>query len=535
MRILLSSPITPYPSFKGGRDSLHHNYSNTTYGQDIFAIPLYTHFLGLHLIAQNISAKTTLLENPSAKDFAQEVQKQYDIVGIYFVIPFFSKALEMCKIVHKYSSQSKIALGGPGVQCLSHPTGKEEELSGLVNYVCRGEGISFLRKLLGETEDRPVTQDLPLGTVVPFRCKFFSRYSLAIISALGCTNSCEFCSTSSFFGHRRIQLATPRELLEIIRSYIERYNISSARILDDNLLENKKYVKELAYLMRNDPLCQERKFKYSTFANLSTIVKYEPEELVEYGVSGLLIGVESKFVSKLYPNIKKKLENIDIKEVFQNLQDHGIFVEGSMILGWDFHDKQNIVEDIEFYVSLRATLDQIVCLIAVPETKLWEMFKREGRLSDKISWDDGGFYTMWHNYKNFGNEELWRYEDYALRKSFETWGPSYLRLFDVHMRGYRKFKYHHDPFFRRIAESHKEGCKTLYPLLLCIKMFAPSERVKRITENLEESFIQEFGTPAIKEKLQSLAVALIASFRKVENKLIKEDTFQPKCKIYHYN
>ena len=196
MRILLSSPITPYPSFKGGRDSLHHNYSNTTYGQDIFAIPLYTHFLGLHLIAQNISAKTTLLENPSAKDFAQEVQKQYDIVGIYFVIPFFSKALEMCKIVHKYSSQSKIALGGPGVQCLSHPTGKEEELSGLVNYVCRGEGISFLRKLLGETEDRPVTQDLPLGTVVPFRCKFFSRYSLAIISALGCTNSCEFCSTS---------------------------------------------------------------------------------------------------------------------------------------------------------------------------------------------------------------------------------------------------------------------------------------------------------------------------------------------------
>ncbi|MDH5203885.1 MAG: hypothetical protein OEW69_11615 [Nitrospirota bacterium] len=193
------------------------------------------------------------------------------------------------------------------------------------------------------------------------------------------------------------------------------------------------------------------------------------------------------------------------------------------------------MEDIEFYVSLRATLDQIVCLIAVPETKLWEMFKREGRLSDKISWDDGGFYTMWHNYKNFGNEELWRYEDYALRKSFETWGPSYLRLFDVHMRGYRKFKYHHDPFFRRIAESHKEGCKTLYPLLLCIKMFAPSERVKRITENLEESFIQEFGTPAIKEKLQSLAVALIASFRKVENKLIKEDTFQPKCKIYHYN
>ena len=53
MRILLSSPFKPYPCFKNGRDNLHLNYANTTYGQDIFSIPTRMHSYGLHLIAQN--------------------------------------------------------------------------------------------------------------------------------------------------------------------------------------------------------------------------------------------------------------------------------------------------------------------------------------------------------------------------------------------------------------------------------------------------------------------------------------------------
>ncbi|MFX0138809.1 MAG: hypothetical protein ACFFDN_34530, partial [Candidatus Hodarchaeota archaeon] len=213
---MLSSPMTPYPPFRDGRDNLHHNYANTTYGQDIFAIPTMTHFYGLHLIAQNIPEKTTVLENPSPKLFIKEIKNKYDMVGFYFVIPFFSKVLEMCKIVRNLSPNSKIILGGPGVQCFSHSTGKEEELLELVDHVCRGEGVRFFRELLGEDIHQPVVQDLPLGGIIPFRCKFLRRYSPTLISALGCTNSCEFCAASSFFGHRRIQLADPFELFKAI-------------------------------------------------------------------------------------------------------------------------------------------------------------------------------------------------------------------------------------------------------------------------------------------------------------------------------
>lgn len=536
MKILLSSPMKPFPSFKNGRDNLHHNYGNTTYGQDIFAIPTITHFHGLHLIAQNINAETTVLENPTEKIFIKELQNGYDVIGIYFVIPFFLKVLEMCHIARKLSPDSKILLGGPGVQCFSYSTGREDELLELVDGICRGEGVQFFRALLKEDVHRPIIQDLPLGGVMPFRCRFLRTYSPTLISTLGCTNSCEFCASSSFFGNRRIQLADPAQLFEAIKNYLIKYNnISSARLLDDNLLLDKEYVKELGHFIRNDPLCQERNFSYSTFANISAIDQYDCEELLMNGVNGLLIGVESKFVDRLSRNVKRKLKGKDLPKIFRTLTDFGICTEGSMILGWDFHDPENIFEDIEFYISLHATFDQIVCLIPVPETKLWNELKKEGRLSKDILWEDCGFYSKWHKFKNFDHEQLWKYEDLALHKAYTTWGPSYLRLFEVHLKGYQKLKDHKNPFLRRKAVDYKKSCKTLYPLLDAIKMFSPSTRVTNISTELKKGYIDEFGKPDTGQKLKSLGVDMITIYRKIQNKIIREDTFQPKCEIYRYN
>jgi radical SAM superfamily enzyme YgiQ (UPF0313 family) len=527
--------MTPFPSFKNGRDNLHHNYGNTTYGQDIFAIPTITHFYGLHLIAQNIGAETTILENPSEKIFNEELHKGYDIVGIYFVIPFFLKVLEMCRIARKLSPNSKILLGGPGVQCFSHSTGREDELLELVDGICRGEGVQFFRELLKEDVHRPIQQDLPLGGVMPFRCRFLRTYSPTLISVLGCTNSCEFCASSSFYGNRRIQLADPAQLFAALKNYMIKYNISSARILDENLLLDKDYVQELGHYIRNDPLCQERNFSYSTFANISAIDRYDCEELLMNGINGLLIGVESKFVDRLSKNVKRKLEGKDLPKIFRTLTDHGINTEGSMILGWDFHDPENILEDIEFYVSLHATFDQIVCLVPVPETKLWNELKEQGRLSEDISWEDFGFYAKWYRHKNFDHEQLWKYEDLALHKTYTTWGPSYLRLFEVHLKGYRKLKDHTNPFLRRRADAYKDSCKKLYPVLDAVKMFSPSTRVANIVTELKKSYFDEFGKSDTVQKLKSLGVDMIAIYRKTEKKIRKEDTFQPKCEIYRYN
>jgi len=327
----LSSPIKPYPSFKDGRDNLHFNYANTTYGQDIFSIPTRMHSHGLHLIAQNIRPPVTVLENPTERIFTREIQSGYDIVGITFVLPFFSKVLEMARIVRAHSPRTRIVLGGPGVQCFSHATGKEADLLAMADDVCRGDGIAFMRRMLGEDADAPIRQDLPLGAVIPLRFKFLQQESITLISALGCTNSCEFCAASAFFGHRRTQIATPRELYETILRYLRKYQINSARILDDNFLVDKSYVREFGELIRNDSLCQQRGFTYSTFANFTAISQYDVVDLVRWGISGILIGIESKFVESLPSYVRRKLQGTNAIRTIQNLLDNGIFVEGSLI------------------------------------------------------------------------------------------------------------------------------------------------------------------------------------------------------------
>ena len=535
MRILFSSPMLPYPSFREGRDNLRLNYGNATYGQDIFAVPTHMHFYGLHLIAQNIGAPSTVLECPTERRFVRELERHPDIVGISFVLPFFSRVVDMCRLVRKHCPEARIVLGGSGVQCFSHSTGREQELLALADVVCHGEGVRFFRRLLGEDPSGPITQDLPPGAVIPFRNRLLRQASATLVSALGCSNSCDFCAASAFFGHRRIPIASPRELYEAVKLSLARHpSISSARLLDDNFLIDREYVREFGLLLKNDPEVRRRRFTYGTFSDMSTIAQYTPEELVEYGVSGILIGVESKFVKDLGPRTGKKLAGIDAAALFRDLTDHGILIEGSMILGWDFHDPATIEEDVDYYLSLGASMDQIVCLLPLPETRLWRQLQQEGRLRADLAWDDLGFYSRWHRYKNFTHEELWAWEARVMRRAYELRGPTYLRLFEVYLKGHRRFRDHPDPFFRERAETHADDCRLLHALLPAIRLFAPNEHVRSEVDRLRAEFEETLGPPSVKTTMQGLAVTAIVGLTKLRSTLFREDTVQPRSEVFRY-
>ena len=535
MKVLLSSPIKPFTGFIEGRDRLHIKYGNTTYGQDIYSMSLISHYYGLHLIAQNIRAKTTVLENPDKKVFLREIRKQYKFVGIYFVIPFYSKVIEMSKLVRQHSPGSKIVIGGPGVECLKHLDGKHNELVSLVDYICRGDGIKYFKDLLGEKNFKPLNQDFPMSAVAAFGFKKLASYAPALISELGCTDSCEFCSSSAFYDHKRIQIADPDELFFIVKNYIRKYRVTTGRIIDENFLNNKSYVERFGKLLKEHFYTHKQFFTYSTFASLKAISKYDIEELIDYGVSGILIGVESNLVGELHGNVKKKLTTTDTSKVFEDLRNSGIFIEGSMILGWDFHNKFNITKDIEKYISLKSTFDQIVCLQAVPGTVLWERLKKENRLAKNIDWDDGGFYSRWFSYKNFSHEEIWKYEETALKKAYEKWGPSYLRYFEVNLNGYVKYKTSNVNYLKARAEYHKNICREVYPLLLCMKIFSPNIKIKNEVKKLETLYLREFGRPSIKNNALSYFAVLLGAYRKIEQKLFKEKMIQPDFFIYQYN
>src|SRR5260370_5405862 len=105
---------------------------------------------GIMMIQANISSPCTVLDSPPAKRSRELTSQHYDVVGISSIITNSGKAREMCRMVRKLSPHSTIILGG-------HVTAIPaiESQADADRYV-RGEGISWMRRYLGEDENAPI-------------------------------------------------------------------------------------------------------------------------------------------------------------------------------------------------------------------------------------------------------------------------------------------------------------------------------------------------------------------------------------------
>src|ERR1051326_2985872 len=154
-RVLLSSVFGPYAQDDefGSRSinpmELYHN--QVTREQGAFSLRMFHRSWGIMMIQENISAPCTVLDFPTRAGFAREVREQgYDIVGISSIIVNVGKVREMCRMVRELSPQSVIVVGGhvaaiPGIEKLID-----------ADHIVKGEGISWMRRYLGEDDTAPI-------------------------------------------------------------------------------------------------------------------------------------------------------------------------------------------------------------------------------------------------------------------------------------------------------------------------------------------------------------------------------------------
>jgi radical SAM superfamily enzyme YgiQ (UPF0313 family) len=140
---------------------------------------------------------------PSEKAFIRELKGRYDYIGISFVTCTFPKVIELCRLIRKYSPGAKIVLGGYGTVL--------KECEDYADYVCREEGVNFMKRLLGEPEisDYRVPVIKRSTRVLSIRMKDEG----IIPVGLGCSRGCDFCCTSHFFNKKYIPiLKTGRDI-----------------------------------------------------------------------------------------------------------------------------------------------------------------------------------------------------------------------------------------------------------------------------------------------------------------------------------
>jgi hypothetical protein len=458
-RVLLTSVFGPYAQDDefGSRAlnpmELFHN--QVTRAQGAYSLRLFHRSWGIMMIQENISAPSTVLDFPTRQAFELELTThRYDIVGISSIIVNVGKVREMCRMVRRLSPDSVIVVGG-------HVTAIPEiEQQIDADHIVRGDGISWMRRFLGEDEGAPIHHaqivagfgHRMMGLKLPVRV---GSKAATIIPSVGCPMGCNFCTTSSFFGGKGKFLNfynTGEELFRVMTKMEEKLNVRSFFIMDENFLLFRKRAIELLELMKQ----WGKSWELFVFASANAIRKYKVKELVELGVSWLWMGLES--AGSEY----SKLNGIDTREMTQQLRRHGIKLLGSTIVGLEHHTPENIREEIEFAVSHETDFHQFMLYTPVPGTPLYQEISQQGRLLDVDLADIHGQHKFNFQHAAISRDESKRFLDWAFWKDFERNGPSLFRVCRTTLEGWKRYRVDPDLRIRKRFEDEMTGLKYAY-------------------------------------------------------------------------
>ena len=211
----------------------------------MFGLSSYVPHSSLSLIAANLPIDSKVLEYPTQKEFIEEIKKGYDYVGISFLIKGFRKVYHMVSLIRKHAPRAKIIIGGFGT-CLHNI----EDVG--ADYVCKGEGVSFMRKLLGISENEQLVHPV-IDTGITLKIfqnhAFLNKPRMGLItSGFGCPNACDFCCTSAYYGHKHIPFFESGEELYKTMLYMNKHggdNLNHFLIYEEDFMLYKNKVKSL--------------------------------------------------------------------------------------------------------------------------------------------------------------------------------------------------------------------------------------------------------------------------------------------------
>jgi len=298
-------------------------------------------------------------------------------------------------------------------------------------------------------------------------------------------------------------------------------------IHDEDFLLDRDFIMELDQLIKEADLVD--KINYFCFGSIKALSQYTAEELVQCGLGAVWIGFESKFEEVVTSDhaIEKRAGR-DIRAIFEDLHNHGVAIASSNILGWDFHTRENIVEDMDYFVSLIPDMYQVSPLTPCPGTKLYGRMKEHGRIYENFTWEDNHLWKLdVFKIKNFKKNEIKGYYDLCHKKLYENNGPTILNITDVMLKGYRTMLHSPNPFLQQRGDRCYNIVKRLGPPLFhSLRELAPSEIVKKRVDDLERRYIQYVGIPPLGKRL--VGKFLVYPALKRNQKRMRKANFQNK-------
>ncbi len=525
-KILFSSVCKPIGPSVGDSASVGYEllHGQVTRAQNIYSPRVVHKQFSLDYISENLDAPSTVLHYPSKRTFIKELQKGYDIICIAFVLSTAHHMIKMSELVRKYAPNAKLVLGGYGTVM------SDDELNPLCDAICREEGVQFMRNLLGETH-------LPLKYYkhpdISSRLRIFNlpvAHTSIVFGGLGCPNGCDFCCTSHFFKKKHYPLLpTGKDVFDLMAHHKQLDPNMEHTILDEDFLLNQDRSREFLKLCRESDLS----FSAFAFASAKALSQYSFDELLEMGIDGVWVGYEGK------QSGYEKHNGRDIDQLIKDLQDHGITVLTSMIIGIPYQSAKIAQKEFASLMTTHPALCQFLIYQALPGTPLYEKAIKEDLLRTGFKNDRMDFYkkctgfysTMEHPFME--KDEIEKMQRNFYDQDFKQLGPSILRLCEIKINGYKKYRNHENPKLRQKAQQFKKTMAS-FLAILPTAILGPKITFKNRIKYLK-MFIEVFKLTSMTQKLYLLCIPVVAMAAIFTGFTMKFELLEhPFTRIYNY-
>jgi len=208
----------------------------------------------------------------------------------------------------------------------------------------------------------------------------------------GCKFNCYPCAVS-FLGGRRFR-ARP---FDRIAEELDTIDNNRLFVVDNTLAQDKEWTKELFRTM----IPFKKKWCSHTIAD-------DPEVLDLAAQAGSWYVYQAVFDTSDY-----------IKERVKKYHDHGISVEGTILLGMDNQTEDDIKRLLDFIGEINLDLAEFTVLTPFPETKAYDDMLKEGRIFDH-DWNHYAADTVVFKPRHLSPERLQELYHYAWESFYAT-------------------------------------------------------------------------------------------------------------------
>ena len=291
-------------------------------------------------------------------------------------------------LVQKAGVEEVIARCKGKVVVAGGPLFTSQRIPGVDHYVLNEAEVTlprFLRDLakgsakkVYSSKIRPDIRQTPIPQwdLIDFR----DYMTVGVQYSRGCPFNCEFCDIVIMNG-RVPRTKTPEQVINELQALYRTGYRGSLFLVDDNFIGNKARVKELLPVVIEWQKKRKYPFKFLTEASINLA---DDEHLMELMSAAnffkVFLGLETPSTAGLEECSKMQNTKRSLPDAVWRIHQHGMQVMGGFIVGFDSDTEHIFQAQIEFIQKIGVVTAMVGLLNAIPQTRLWNRLKDEGRL-----------------------------------------------------------------------------------------------------------------------------------------------------------